>query len=54
MPFFGLLELFGVALVIMKLGEVGKVKNWAWTWVLLPFWGPLVLAVTIFICIGVF
>lgn len=45
------LSVLGILFVVLKLtGVIG----WSWLWVLLPFWGPLVLvgAVTFFVFIS--
>lgn len=50
------LELFQIALVIMKLADIGSVKNWSWWWVMSPTWIPIgmVIAIFIFYCLFVF
>ena len=35
-----LIVLTGVALMVMKLGNV---ISWSWWWVTIPFWGPIAL-----------
>lgn len=46
----GVLGLLGVAFVVLKLTEV---IDWSWWWVLIPFWGPLVIATVIVVCWGI-
>lgn len=45
----GTLGLLGIAFIVLKL--VGII-NWSWWWVLLPFWGPFVLGISILIVLG--
>ena len=40
----GVLGLLGVAFIVLKLC---KVIDWSWWWVLCPFWGPVVLVVSV-------
>lgn len=44
----GVAGLLGVAFVVLKLTGV---INWSWWWVTAPFWGPIVLAVGVFIVV---
>lgn len=41
--FFGLLCLIFIVL------KLTKVIDWSWGWVLLPFWGPIVLFLVLFL-----
>jgi len=45
----GISGLLGVAFVVLKLTHV---INWSWWWVTAPFWGPLALALLVFV--GIF
>lgn len=45
----GILSLLGIVFIVLKL--IGEI-NWSWWWVLLPFWGPLVFIILIFIVCG--
>lgn len=40
----GLLGLFGVAFVVLKLCHI---IDWSWWWVTLPFWGGLALLIIV-------
>jgi len=47
---FPILGILGIVFVTLKLCGV---INWSWWWVLLPFYGPLVLALAILlVCSG--
>ena len=46
----GVCGLLGVAFVILKLCHV---INWSWWWVTAPFWGPVVVALTILLVVGI-
>jgi len=45
----GVLGLLGVAFVVLKL--LGYI-NWSWWFVLLPFWGPVAIALAFLLVIG--
>ena len=42
-------SLLGIVFIVLKL--IGVI-DWSWWWVLLPFWGPFVLFITVVIIIG--
>jgi hypothetical protein len=43
-PLFGIL---GLIFVTLKLAEIGAVASWSWWLVLLPFYGPVALVLTL-------
>jgi len=45
----GVLSLLGVIFVVLKL--LGYI-NWSWWFVLLPFWGPIVVALAFLLIVG--
>jgi len=45
----GVLSLLGVIFVVLKL--LGYI-NWSWWFVLLPFWGPIVIALAFLLIVG--
>lgn len=50
-PAFPLLGILGIVFVTLKLCGV---INWSWWWVLLPFYGPFALALTVLlVCSGI-
>lgn len=48
-----LLTIAGIILVILKLAEVGKVADWSWWIVLLPFIVNLAVGLIVFTIFGV-
>ncbi len=40
------MAMLGIAFIVLKLCDV---IDWSWWWVLAPFWGPLSLAIFIFV-----
>lgn len=46
----GICGLLGVAFVVLKLT---KVIDWSWWWVLVPFWGPLVITLGVLLVVGI-
>lgn len=46
----GVPGLLGVSFVVLKLTNV---IDWSWWWVTAPFWGTIILAVVILVCVVV-
>tara|TARA_R110000744_G_C19371770_1_gene563215 strand:- start:63303 stop:63536 length:234 start_codon:yes stop_codon:yes gene_type:complete len=44
---FPILGILGLIFVTLKLAEIGAVATWSWWWVLLPFYGPLALVLSL-------
>ena len=47
--FFGLLF---VIFLILKLAEVGAVRDWSWWWVTSPLWLPFVVGFVLFVILS--
>lgn len=45
----GVMGLLGVVFVTLKIVGIEPVASWSWWWVAAPFWGPVLLALAIFI-----
>lgn len=44
-----LLTVLGVVFIVLKLTHV---IDWSWWWVLLPLYGPMVLAIAVLLIVG--
>lgn len=43
--------LFALALIVLKLAEIGVVASWSWAWVLAPFWVPFAGGLAFAMCV---
>lgn len=43
----GLTGMVFIVFLVMKLAEIGQVKDWSWWWVTAPLWGAFLLVVAI-------
>lgn len=48
---FPFLTTLGLIFITLKLAGIGVVATWSWLAVLSPFWGPLVIVLTVFLVI---
>jgi hypothetical protein len=47
----GIFSVLGIVFIVLKLT---KTIDWSWWYVLMPFYGPLLLLLVIIACIGLF
>lgn len=46
----GCLTVLGLIFIALKLTDL---IEWSWWWVLVPFWGPVVLTVTVIVIVSI-
>lgn len=50
----GFLGMLTILFIGLKLGEIGKVAEWSWFWVLSPIWLPFALIGALFAIVVMF
>lgn len=50
---FPILSILGLIFITLKLAGIGVVATWSWWWVLLPFWIPLAIILTLLAFAGI-
>lgn len=46
----GCLTVLGLIFIVLKLTDL---IDWSWWWVLVPFWGPVALTVTVIVIVSI-